>query len=106
MHCICYFVPGLYSDGAILHTLMCREISTQTNQWKAIALHLNIPPSAIEHISAECGDNTQDCFSRVFDKWHKAAAPPFSWDTIIEVLQCQDVAEDSLAQQLLEKHCH
>ena len=84
---------------------LCAEVATQTNKWKEIALQLDITHNDIERIEMENKGSIKECFTKMFDKWRKAAHPPFTWGTIIAVLQSEAVEEYHLAQQLQERYC-
>ena len=88
----------------MLYKQLCAEVATHTNRWEAIALNLNIPPNEIERIAIECRDDIQGRFRRVFDRWRRLGDPPFTWDTIIEVLKSENLAEHALAHDLQVKH--
>ena len=93
---------GLDADGALMFKGLCEKVATQTNKWKEIALQLDITHNDIERIEMESRVYVQgfieECFRKVFDKWRRAACPPFTWDTIIAVLEV--IGEKHLAQQL------
>jgi hypothetical protein len=97
------FVLGWDPDSALLFRNLCREVATETFEWKAIALELHITDDDVDSIDKYYGRDNQECFRRVFSKWRRAAHRPFSWSTMIEVLN--DVGEHYLAEQLREKHC-
>lgn len=81
------------------------EVTTNTIKWKEIAIELELSSTEIDRIAMECRDSIQECFRRVFDRWQRDSRRPFTWDTIIAVLESQVVSENTLAQQLREKFC-
>jgi ABC-type amino acid transport substrate-binding protein len=99
---------GLDADGALFFKDLCNEVATNTNQWRAIAVQLHITPTDIDCIDIESGGgdgSVKERFRRVFEKWRRAAHPPFTWDAMITALRAESVDEVCLAQQLEEKHC-
>lgn len=85
--------------------MLCNEVACHTNEWKAIAINLNIDQVKIDRIALECGGNIQDCLVKVFEQWHRQHDPPYTLSTIVEVLELPMVNEVFLAQSLREKYC-
>ena len=85
--------------------LLCSEVAPRTNQWRAIALNLDFDPVMVNRIALECRDDIQECFVRVFEQWHRQCDPPYTWNTITDVLEQPPVNEAALAQELRQKYC-
>ena len=45
-----------------------------------------------------------DCFERVLTEWNSRRCSPYTWDTIITVLQASAVGEVALANELAAKY--
>ena len=82
---------------------LCCEVPNGTIKWKEIATCLDISETDIDRFEVECRGKVKDCFVEVFRAWQMEAKHPFTWGTIITVLQ--EVGEKRLAEHLQEKYC-
>ena len=80
------------------------EIQPKTNEWKVIALRLDMDPVYIERIERQERGNIKSCFRKVFTKWKKQRKPPFTWAQIINTLDSPSVGEHALADELKKKY--
>ena len=80
------------------------EVVPQTNQWKAIAINLDVNEHDIERIERECAGIIQDCFLKVLDIWKRRGTPLFTLKTMLSALEENSVGEFRLAQALREKY--
>lgn len=92
------------SQDSGLFRLLCNEIAPYTNAWRAIAINLDISNVDIDRIASE-NDREQDRLIKVFEKWHTQCKHPFTWDTILKVLEEPMIGERCLAQELHRKYC-
>lgn len=86
--------------------LLCEDIIPETSKWKDIAKNLEISYSEIECISKEShnGTHIEECFRKVFGVWEKHCKPPYTWDTIVRVLESPNVDEKNLATKIRNKY--
>ena len=54
-------------------------------------------------IKKENPNDVVDCFVEVFDAWIKKGAPPFTWETVVEVLRCDNLKERRVAKEISDK---
>lgn len=84
--------------------MLRNEITPYTNAWRTIAINLDISYVDIERIATQ-NRSEQDCLNEVFVTWHKQCKHPFTWNTILRVLEEPSVGESHLAQEVHKKHC-
>ena len=71
--------------------------------WYNFGTQLDIPGGTLRAIR---GNTDIDCFSEVFHKWKSSQSRrPISWSTVIDVLDCNSIAEHKLASDLRSKYC-
>ena len=83
---------------------LCDAVSDCTNKWKNIALQLKLSLIDIERIQIECNNNIEECFIRVFNKWERQRKVPYTWDTIVKVLDSRSVGEMTIAAEIRQKY--
>lgn len=100
-----FLQPGSGTDSQDSETfrLLCNEIVPHTNKWRVIAINLDITNVDIERIAFE-NIHEQDRLIKVFEKWQTQSKHPFTWDTILKVLEEPTVGESRLAQELRKKY--
>ena len=69
-------------------------------KWKLFAYNLNIEDDALDEIELKHPQDPTECFMNVFRAWKKTRSPPFTWETVIEVLQSPAVGEQKMAENL------
>ena len=73
-----------------------------TNKWVQIGLILGICPTDIERIRIDCQDE-ESRFQEVLTKWQRLGQPPFTWNTLVQVLKSPTVQEFTLATVIEEQ---
>lgn len=74
------------------------------NKWNTIGINLGIAPSKIDAIEAfQRGDPMKCCIS-VFNEWKKGATRPYTWKTIVNVLESNSVKEMDTAENIRKKY--
>ena len=65
---------------------------------------LHITPNDINRIDKENRGNVMDCFREVFRVWQKQCKRPFTWSTMVEVLESPLVEENNIASNIRTKY--
>lgn len=84
--------------------LLQNELAPCSLKWELIAVNLDIDTTEIGRIERSNSKDVQACLREVFDVWHRQRKHPFSWETIVEVLDSPSVQEHHLAQILREMY--
>ena len=68
------------------------------SKWKDVGLQLGLDHSVLEGIG---GDNSH-CYMDVFTQWkkQKSTTHPYTWSTLVQVLQTPAVGEEELADKI------
>ena len=77
------------------------------NQWKNVGTMLDIDASVLHSFGAQYNADPMDCFRAIFSQWKtncNTSCPPFTWLTIIEVLESDVVQRRDLAFELRRKY--
>ena len=69
-------------------------------KWHQVGIALNLPHSELECLPAS---DSLRCFSSIFNTWMKQELKPYTWLTIINVLQTPAVGESRLAKVITSK---
>ena len=89
-----------------LSDLMNEVASKVSAKWKEISIQLGLTFNDQECFADATGDNAMKCFALVINAWKSRATRPYTWSTVIEVLNAPAVAEVRLAQELRTKYSH
>ena len=76
-------------------------------KWRIIGIHLGIPIEILDTIQLQWAGQahyTMTCFARVLTEWNSRRCSPYTWDTIITVVQASAVGEVALANELAAKY--
>ena len=75
------------------------------DKWRDIGLQLGLSHRVLEGIATINPGNTNLCYSNVFTLWENqnSTTHPFTWSTIVEVLQAPAVGEETLATKIKSK---
>ena len=118
IHCLLYLVTGFicFSLAGLgnrcaglekapeLSDLMNDVASKVSAKWRCISIQLGLTFNDQECFADATGDNAMKCFALVFNAWKSRATRPYTWSTVIEVLNAPAVAEVRLAQELTTKY--
>ena len=92
----------LFNTPPAMSVLMNRVAPNAASNWEKIGISLEIPYSDIKTISRNKTADAVLCLAEVFDMWKKRGSPPYTWTTIISVLNAKIVGEVQLAKELEE----
>ena len=93
---------GLESEPE-LSDLMNEVASKASAKWKQISIQLGLTPNDEECFMASTPNDPIQCITSVFKVWKKRATKPYTWSTVIEVLNAAAVDEIRLAKELTSK---
>ena len=78
------------------------RVATKTKlKWFQVGIQLEIDPTTLEVFETQSQDPMR-CYSNVFTMWKKERKHPYTWATIIEVLETSAVNERQVAKELRE----
>ena len=80
---------------------VARKISPAS--WEVFAIELDLDYDDVIKIKKENSNNVLVRFMQVFDAWRKKGAPPFTWETVVEVLRCDSLKERRVAKEISDK---
>ena len=69
------------------------------NKWELVGIQLDLEPNKLSSFKT---DNCILCFKKVLELWKQKGEPPYTWDTIIDVLNAECIGENNLANGLEE----
>ena len=69
-------------------------------KWKLFAYSLNMEEDALDEVTLKLQHSPTECFMSVFSSWKKERDPPFTWETVIDILQSPAVAEKNMAEDI------
>ena len=69
-------------------------------KWKLFAYNLNIADDALDEIEMKHIHDPTECFMNVFRAWKKTQSQPFTWETVIKVLQSPAMREQEMAADI------
>ena len=75
-------------------------------KWRMFAFNVNIECNALDEIELKYRHLPTECFMHVFEIWKKSQSPPFTWETVIEVLQSPAVGESKMAKDIKHDLCN
>ena len=86
------------------------EVASKVSaKWKQINIQLGLTPNDEECFMASTPNDPIQCITSVFKVWKNRATKPYTWSTVIEVLNAPAVGETRLAHELSTKlsvaHC-
>lgn len=82
---------------------LCEEVVPYTNKWMNIGISLEVSLTDVERINVDF-QTEETRLVQIFDKWNRKLFPPFTWNTIVEVLKSPTVGELSLADKIQRKY--
>ena len=66
-------------------------------KWMDFGIQLDIPYEELETYPRH---DCKECFNKVFSTWKRNGSPPYTWETVIDVLESPSVNEKELAQSI------
>ena len=85
---------------------LMNEVAAKTpSKWRDIGLQLGLDQGVLEGIATISPRDTNLCYSNVFTLWENqnSRTYPYTWSTIVEVLQVRSVGEKRLATKIKNK---
>ena len=76
-------------------------------KWRHVGIQLGLSPGNLDNIQGQNAgkpDPNLESFEKVFTQWKLLIPSPYTWSTIISVLQTPAVGEARLADSLAMKH--
>lgn len=73
------------------------------DQFEFIALELGFEDPEINIIQSKYNNDSRKCFREIFQKWKQRTTPPYTWETIINILESDLIDRKDLAQELKSK---
>ena len=92
--------PSTLSSPPSSAALLNKVAAQIPAKWKLFAYNLNIGHDAITELELKYQHDPITCFMSVFSSWEKAQSPPFTWETVIEILQSPVMGERKMAEDL------
>ena len=86
-----------------LSDLMNEVASKVSAKWKQISTQLGLTANDEECFLASTPSDSIQCIISVFKVWKKQATKPYTWSTVIKVLNAPAVDEIRLAHKLTTK---
>ena len=96
--------PPPYQTSPELPLLINQVASIIPDLWRAVGTQLGVPAHFLESFWRQRGGNSMDCFGDVFVYWKEKCTMPYTWLTIIQVLEMPAVGQLELAQTLRSIH--
>ena len=100
----------LFSDVRIPNeptiSQLVEEVATPTkSKWKLVGIQLLFTVSELDAIEMKRGRDPMRCYCDMLIAWKRGLRLPFTWETVVRVLESSGVEEKSLANQLRRKYC-
>ena len=73
-------------------------------KWRAVGNQLEVPPSTLESFHVQRLGVPKECFREVFVYWRNNPVLPYSWASVVKVLQSAEVEELELARVIEDSH--
>ena len=76
-------------------------------KWRPVGIQLGLSPGNLDNIQSQNAgkpDSNLESFEKMFTQWKLLIPSPYTWSTIIDVLQTPAVGEVQLANTLAMKH--
>ena len=72
------------------------------SKWRDVGLQLGLDHGVLEGIASISVGDTNHCYSNVFTRWknQNSTTHPYTWSTIVQVLESQTVGEKLLASKI------
>lgn len=93
-----------HTSVPIIRDLANRVAAVIPGKWMQVAIQLEIEMGAIDAV----GRDKHDCFQQfmaILDVWKRSSSPPFTWNTLVNVLKSPSVNEKVLAKELEHDFC-
>ena len=98
-------LPPSESDSPTMDQLMTELVEVSAS-WELVGIQLLVPYWKLGIIKRENRDQCKECLMKVLEYWrqHAGTKNPFSWETIVNVLQSQSIGNIGLAEDIEQKY--
>ena len=83
-----------------LRDLLNMVASKAVDKWMMFGVQLNIDQATLQQISYQ--ENPIRCYVELFTLWRQRQEPPFTWNSVIDILRTPIVDEFGLAEAIEE----
>ena len=96
--------PGLHSEPK-LSDLMNKVAAKIPSKWRDIGLQLGLNQGVLDGIATISPRDTNLCYSNMFTLWKNKnpTTHPYTWSTIVKVLEAPAVGQERLANKIKNK---
>ena len=85
---------------------LVEEVAASTkSKWKQVGIQLLFTMSELDAIEMKRGRDPMRCYCDLLIAWKRGLRQPFTWETIVRVLESSGIEENRLANQLRRKYC-
>ena len=98
-------LPPSESDSPTMDQLMTELVEVSAS-WELVGIQLLVPDWKVGIMERENRGQCKECLMKVLEYWRKHAGPknPFSWETIVNVLQSRSIGNIRLAEDIEQKY--
>ena len=98
------FIGTSPADIPVFASLMNDVAANALNEWRSVAILLNITLDKINAISTMHHNDPIRCYTVVFQEWINARTRPYTWSTIVDALESKLVSRQDLANNIKLKY--
>ena len=73
-------------------------------EWIKIGTMLDIDQQVLDGIKSQFNGDLMECYRAVFNQWKTTTSCPYTWATIVEILESQVVQRNDLAVEIKRKY--
>lgn len=97
-------ISQVYQDTPELKDLMNLIAAVKPAKWRLVGIQLGLEIGILDGIAAQLSRQygLQECFREVLIEWKNRMPSPYTWMTIIDVLETPSVGEMALAEEIKE----
>ena len=92
-------LPKMESEPK-LQDLMNKVAAKIPSKWRDVGIQLGLDQNVLNAVAQVSPGDTNHCFSNVFTLWRNRKTLPYTWSTIIHVLQTAAVGQEKLAEDI------
>ena len=93
----------IFSTEPTLKELSNDIIVPLKSKWREIGIQLGVSPDELDTYYDVRNRNIPLCFTDVLEKWRKSDQLPYTWATILEVLESPFIGEVAIANSIKKK---
>ena len=95
-----HILSAAFSNGPAHSDLMNFVAATLPTKWRLVGVQLGLSLTSLDEIERSFSNDCKRCFSAVFQEWELQNTSPYSWDTVVHVLQAPSVEENRVAEDV------